>query len=202
MNDQPKKMLSYDEMITKLKDKGITFNIMSEREATDFLRDNNYFFKLISYRVNFKKDTLTDKYIDLDFAYLVDLAAIDAAIRRFLSPITLNVEHGCKVRILKKITENDEIDGYNIVNKLKLSDNSYSRKAYEKTIDFLKENQYETKLYNNYKNNIPIWVLIESMTFGALTQFWNFYRDEYAPGSSDVKTLSVHLQSAKKFVTP
>ena len=37
-----KKLLNYDELIQHMKNKGITFNVMSEDEAKEFLANHNY----------------------------------------------------------------------------------------------------------------------------------------------------------------
>ena len=47
-------------------DLGITFNIMSEEKAADFLAKHNYFFRLKQY-AEFSEKTKTGKYIDVDF---------------------------------------------------------------------------------------------------------------------------------------
>ncbi len=56
----------------------------------------NYYFKLASYRVNFPKN-YDKKYINLDFAYLTDLASIDMQLRDYLLDLSLDIEHGIKV---------------------------------------------------------------------------------------------------------
>lgn len=70
------KLLSTDEMITKMKNKGITFNHISEGDAEKYLKNNNNYFNFTSYRKNYTKDC-NEKYVDLDFSYLKDLSIID-----------------------------------------------------------------------------------------------------------------------------
>ena len=48
-----KPMLNTEQQIEHLKKKGITFNICSEEEAYKYLRYNNNYFKLSSYRKNY-----------------------------------------------------------------------------------------------------------------------------------------------------
>lgn len=59
----------------------ITFNNISKERALEYLKNNNNFFKLSSYRKNFPKRNGTDKYINLDFSHLADLAVIDTRLR-------------------------------------------------------------------------------------------------------------------------
>ena len=50
-----KALLSVDEQIQHMKNKGITFNEVSESDAKDFLQKNNYYMKLAAYRANYEK---------------------------------------------------------------------------------------------------------------------------------------------------
>ena len=50
-----KKLLSIDELIEHMKQKGITFKEVSESDAKEFLQKNNYYMKLASYRKNYPK---------------------------------------------------------------------------------------------------------------------------------------------------
>ena len=50
-----KPMLSTKELIEHMKEKGITFRETSEKEAMDFLENNNYYMKLAAYRANYEK---------------------------------------------------------------------------------------------------------------------------------------------------
>ena len=69
--------LTIDGQITDLVKKGVVFNIMNEDEAKKFLRYNNYYFKLKSYASNYPVNPKTGKYVNLEFAYLVELSKID-----------------------------------------------------------------------------------------------------------------------------
>ena len=109
-----KKSLSYNEQIEHMKNKGITFNIIAENEAKDFLINNNYFLKLYAYRKNYYK-TKDGKYINLDFAYLKELSTIDMHLRYLIVEMCLDIEHAIKVKLLNKVQQVSNEDGYNIV---------------------------------------------------------------------------------------
>lgn len=91
-----KPKLSYPEQVQHLEQKGVSFALMSKRQALIYLRDNNNFFKLSSYRKNFNKDATNREYVHLDFAYLVDLAIIDMYLRALMLKMSLNIEHFAK----------------------------------------------------------------------------------------------------------
>ena len=112
-----KKKLTIDEQIADLKGKGVIFNIMNEDEAKKFLRYNNYYFKLKSYASNYPVNPKNNKYVNLEFAYLVELSKIDMYFRKIILEMCLDVEHVLKTRMLYDISCNEKEDGYNIVQK-------------------------------------------------------------------------------------
>lgn len=112
-----KPILMIDEQISHLKDKGVRFEIMDEESAKEYLRTHNNYFKLTSYRKNYAKHPDGEnkgKYIELDFAYLVDISIIDMQLRYMIVPMALDIEHHTKLKLLKKVEEYGE-DGYQIV---------------------------------------------------------------------------------------
>ena len=92
-----------NELIQHMKNKGIKFNIINEKDAEDHLNSHNNYFKLTSYRKNYTKYTSGSnkgKYENLEFAYLVELARLDAEIRSLLLDISLDIEHFLKVELI------------------------------------------------------------------------------------------------------
>ena len=87
-------MLTTNQLIAHMKNKGITFNECTEKDAYHMLTQINYYFKLAFYRTNFVKDT-NHKYVNLDFTYLTDLASIDMQLRDYLMDLSLDIEHTC-----------------------------------------------------------------------------------------------------------
>lgn len=100
-----KKKLTIDEQIEDLKKKGVTFEIMSEEEAKKFLRYNNYYFKLKSYAKNYPINPKNGKYVNLEFAYLVELSKLDMYLRKIILGMCLDVEHILKTRMLYDLSE-------------------------------------------------------------------------------------------------
>lgn len=103
-------ILKTEQLIDKLKSKGITFKLYSEEDAIKFLNQHNYYVKLTAYKTNFSKHN--NKYVGLDFMALKDLSTIDMYLKQWILNASLSVEHSFKVNLLKDIQEKglDEFD--------------------------------------------------------------------------------------------
>ena len=187
-----KPMLCVDEMISYLKNKNIKFEYISESDALKYLKDNNNYYNLTSYKHNFEKymfdGKFIDKYIDLDFAYLKDLSIIDYRVRLVLFKMIINIEHYLKMKILNTIENIDEEDGYRIVNLYLDKDfnNDKFPKKLHNSIFKKVGSEYYQKIFSKYDidkdkklENIPIWEFLEIITFGELVNFYEFYTKEY-----------------------
>ncbi|EHS13325.1 Abi-like protein [Staphylococcus aureus subsp. aureus IS-3] len=189
-----KPMLNFDEQIAKLKQMNIFFNIIDTEKANEILRKNNYFFKLAYFRKNFEKKN--GGYF-IEFAYLSDLATIDMKLRYTMLHLTLDIEHSLKCLVLKLITENNQEDGYKIIDEFLCIDKSYSNSNFD-TNSRTPEEVMETKIknkneifkhmnkrgqlpekLNKYYQNPPAWVCIEFMQLGQFVSFLNFYYKKY-----------------------
>lgn len=175
-------MLSSQELIEKLENKGITFNLYSKNDATHFLSEHNYYTKLSAYRFNFIKHK--NKYVGLDFFHLKELSTIDMHLRFIIIKICLNIEHSLKVNLLKDI-ENKKIDDFEISKKYT---DKYNM-AIEQ-INRVKDKNYTSKLIEKYPNeNYPISVILEIISFGELVNFYKFYCQEYNYKSEHITLL-------------
>src|SRR5699024_6092128 len=92
-----KEKLTIEEQIDYLKLKGITFNQTSEDEAKKYLSGNSYYYKVTAYRKNFPKNR-ENKYQNVDFSTLKDLATIDMHLRYLLIKLSLDIEHAIKTK--------------------------------------------------------------------------------------------------------
>lgn len=159
-----------------MKDKGITFDIINENDAQTFLEDRNYYLKLASYRSNYKKDSNTGKYINLDFAYLRELSALDKRLRYVIIQMVLDIEHNLKVNLLNHIENNPEEDGYKIIQKFLAED---SKLKILSSIQRHKSSIYCKNLIEKYYPYFPVWVFVELISFGELTYLCEFYNKLY-----------------------
>ena len=174
-----KQILSIDQLIEHMKNKGINFNEVSEVDAKEFLQKNNYYMKLAAYRANYEK-CLTGKregkYKNLDFGYLKELSVIDMYLRYIIIDMCLDIEHSIKVKLINEITNNPSEDGYNIVRKFISKDDSF---RILKNIRSHKSGEYCKDLIEKYYPYFPAWVFVEIISFGDLVFFCSFYEEVY-----------------------
>lgn len=175
-------ILEPQQLIDKLKNKGVTFDLYSEEDAINFLNQHNYYVKLTAYKTNFSKHN--HKYVGLDFLALKDLSTIDMYLKQWILNASLSVEHCLKVNLLKDIQERD-IDEFDIVE-------NYLKK-YPKILDeieFRRETSYVKNLLKKYIHpNYPIWVYLEVIPFGEFVNFYKYYCKEYSCGEFSYELL-------------
>lgn len=180
-----KPKLSLDGQIEHLKEKGVLFNIMDEAEARDYLGQHNNYFKLTAYRKNYDKHPAgenKDKYINLEFAYLVDIAVIDMRLRYRIVHMALDLEHHTKLQLLRKMDEYNE-DGYQVVQDYIDSLDEKQRKIFDSEINRNKGNIYCGDIIAKYEVAFPIWAFIEIVPFGRLVAFYGFCADRFSDKS-------------------
>lgn len=175
-----KSILTTEELIKHMQEKGIKFNITSTEEAYSFLQNNNYYFKLAAYRSLYPKIQRKSgvmQYQNLEFAYLQELSTIDMHIRYKIMDMCLDIEHAIKVKLITSATNNQAEDGYEIVRRyLAKEDKSLN---VLKAVNRHKSGDYCRDLIAKYYPYFPIWVLVELITFGDLLHLCDFYEREY-----------------------
>ena len=187
-----KPKLKSEDLIAKMRDeKGILFNIMDETKAETYLLDRNNYLRTTAYRKNYMKyadGPKKGKYIGLEFAYLAELSTLDMYLREILFQMTVDVEHALKTALLKEVEKNDEEDGYHIVDLfLKENPRIKSSIAYKADSSFtsgLIGKYFDVKRSSDGSLHIkdfdcPIWVLVETLSFGDFIQMYNFYYNQY-----------------------
>ncbi|MBQ6024171.1 MAG: Abi family protein [Lachnospiraceae bacterium] len=176
-----KPILNIEEQIAYLKSKGVRFEIMNEEDAKEYLSFHNNYFKLTAYRKNYNKHPDGEKkgqYINMDFAYLVDIAVIDMHLRYEIVHMALNIEHFVKLQLLRKVVEFNE-DGYQIIQDYidQLSDTQ--RERFDGEIARNKGNIYCGDIIDKYEGKYPIWALIEIISFGRLVSLYGFCAERF-----------------------
>lgn len=188
-----KPMLTAEQLIDHLKNKGVLFSIISEDDAKRHLSQHNNYFKLSSYRKNYTKvdkGSRAGQYERLEFAYLIELARIDTEVRHLLLQMSLDIEHFLKVALIKAVEDRmasrgDE-DGYSIISGFLLADDitpvsqraeMVSRRAgsFSRKVSQNKKNPYCGGLIANYCDEMPIWAFVELISFGDLRDLIEYY---------------------------
>lgn len=156
-----------------MKNKGIKFNIEDENFAIDYLQNNTYYFKLKAYQKLYNTYNSGDnkgQYLNLEFAYLRDLATIDSLLRKKILSISIDVEHYLKVKLLKDFNKSDE-DGYDIIEAFKELDSEH----FEKEIKNKSYGRACKDLVEKYKNDFAIWNLVEIISFKDFQQLYALF---------------------------
>ena len=148
-----KPILTIEQQIEHLKQKGVAFELCSEEEAADYLRDKCNFFKLASYRKLFSKyegGPRDGRYVDLDFGQL-----------RLL------------VTLLREMEDRGE-DGYAIVADYMASLTTANREYRLRELKMSGRSPYSSSLYAKYSGDMPAWAFLELTSFGTLIDFVRF----------------------------
>ena len=174
-----KPLLTVEQQIAHMKSKGITFDLCSEEEAAAYLADRTYFFKLYAYRVLFERRVggLRDgQYVGLDFGYLKLLASLDRTLRYVLLPMTLDVEHFARTKLVREVAERPDEDGYSIVSDYFASLNHDDRRRRMGEINGFLKDAYSGDLVRKYflPDSMPLWVYLEMASFGSFVDLWLF----------------------------
>lgn len=171
-------------------DLGITFNIMDEQTAQEFLQKNNYFFRLKQYTEICTEKTKSGKYQYLDFGHLVELSTIDMFLRKLLLKMTIDLEHYLKVNLVNDCQTNPDDDGYGVV-KAFFEKEPYIQKTVEKGNNFSCYSGMDIDQCLAYP---AVWNVVELLGFHDFTYFYSFYY-EYFHLKSEFKN---HIDSIRR----
>ena len=197
------------DLVSMLRDeKGIQFKLIDEQAALDYLSNRNNYLRTASYRKNYDKHTTginAGKYIDLEFAYLIELSRIDMYLRDILLKMCIDIEHALKVKLISDIENNSFEDGYTVVDGFLAQNSDVLNSIAGKSESIFTGNLIE-KYFNlcyvfdqRRKVNTqvlsvdcPAWVLVEILAFNDFLHFLDFYCKIY-PGriTFDRKNLNV-----------
>ena len=186
-----KAILTPEELVNHMEDRGITFTLMTKSDAAKYLRANNNYFRLAAYRKNYDRrqgGKLDGKYVGLDFAMLVELSKLDMYLRDELLLLTLDIEHFAKVKLLSRI-ENQGEDGYSLVQDFvhqydhTRQDGSLSNQLADE-IQRGADGAYVSDLIDHYPlKRMPVWVLLELISFGRFIHLYRFCADRFSDRS-------------------
>lgn len=178
-NDKPR--LSLDEQIQHLKGKGILFNIIDEGSAKQYLKYNNNYYKLTSFRKNYDRHPGGEnkgKYIRLEFTYLVDMSIIDMRLRYRIVEMALDIEHHMKLQLLRKMMSVMRM--VIKLSKIILIHWTIGIIKFFSEINRNKRSIYCRDIIEKYEGNYPVWAFIEIVSFGELVGFYHYCAKRYS----------------------
>lgn len=178
-NDKPR--LSLDEQIQHLKGKGILFNIIDEGSAKQYLKYNNNYYKLTSFRKNYDRHPGGEnkgKYIRLEFTYLVDMSIIDMRLRYRIVEMALDIEHHMKLQLLRKMMSMMRM--VIKLSKIILIHWTIGIIKFFSEINRNKRSIYCRDIIEKYEGNYPVWAFIEIVSFGELVGFYHYCAKRYS----------------------
>ena len=152
---------------------GITFNLMDEEKAKEFLQKNNFFFRLKQYCSTCTERTKSGKYIGLDFGHLVELSTIDMFLRKILLKMTIDLEHYLKVKLVNDCQNNSADDGYEVVENFL----EHHQKVKDYISQFNRISGYGENPFEKYIAAPAVWNFVEMVGFADFISFYAFYYD-------------------------
>lgn len=189
-----RKKLTVNEQIEHMKSKGIQFNIISEKDAENYLNENTYYFKLKAYAKMFEKYKTgpnVGRYVNLEFAYLKELAILDMHLRHFILKTSVDVEHTIKVKFLTDFNKSTS-DGYEIIDKFFMYYPDVKNKILEKRKTSYCADLIDKLEYEGY----AIWNIIELLSFGDFINLYELFYREY-PEAKDGILYTYPMRSIK-----
>ncbi|MEG0873731.1 MAG: Abi family protein [Clostridiales bacterium] len=173
--------LTIPQQVALMKSEGIGFNIIGEKEAQEYITENTIYFNIKTFAKNYFKYTKTEKqgqYINLEFAYLKELAILDGIFRKMILDMCLDIEYSMKVQINRDFTANRAEDGYHVVQEF-FDCNKYVWRKLQKMAE--KRSPYTTLVYGKFIEEPAIWNLVEVLSFGEFVNFHTLYYRIYPP---------------------
>ena len=197
-----KPLLTVEQQIAHMKGKGITFELCSEEEAAEHLRTKCQFFRVYAYRKLFEKRVggpRDGQYVNLDFGHLKALSNLDRKLRDTLLSMALDIEHFAKVRLLAAAEDHGE-NGYAIMRAYQQSLPDDQRDYVNRELDRREGDPYAGDLVRKYRGDMPLWVFVEVVSFGAFQRLMRFCGVRW----EDEEILRLHylqkwVQSARNF---
>lgn len=192
-----KPLLSATKLVAHLKSEGIAFDLCSEADAATYLTNTNNYLRAASYRKLFPTQVEgchAGQYINLDFAYLIELSSTDRQLRDALLGIVIDVEHFAKVDLLRRLEAEGE-DGYAVVSGYLACHPRVLGGLRVRSEEGERHDIYSGNLIARYLNNMPAWVMLEVVDFGSFVDFWLFCAERW--GDDEMRQVHFVLKSTK-----
>ena len=173
-----KEFKTYNEQIELLKNKRL--NIGDERQAIEILKNISYFALINGYKRPFKGDNGNYRS-DACFDDIVKLYDFDEKLRFFLLRQLLAVETRIKSSISYNFTQNYKVpNAYFDVNNFDYHGKNIT--DINKLVSILQgihsdtSHPYIDHYQKKHNGNIPLWVIINAMTFGQVSKMYSLLK--------------------------
>lgn len=168
-----------NQTICYMKSLNIKFARFTETEAQDIIRYEFSRAKLLSYAPLFDRYRSTEKagqYVDLDFAYLYDLAHIDNQLMKLIVCMCLDIERTLKAILLSDFEQADASD--NLVKYFVAENAQFFTEVYN-----LQNISYAVKhtIADKQVEDLELDTFLEIIHYGTLERFVRFFYSQYAP---------------------
>ncbi len=174
MNIRIKKPTTFAEQVEHLKSKNLV--IENDEEAVRILERINY-YRLSGYMLTYKTDDVFNGRTSIRDIYA--LYNFDKKLRNLILPVLESIEIAFKTHIAYLIAHKYGSLGYE--NHENFQDREYHKQMLERIKEEIKRNKKEAFVSHHnqrYDGNFPIWVVIELMSFGQLSQMYRNLKDE------------------------
>lgn len=190
-----KPMLTPEEQVALLKAKGVAFERCDEESAIEALSGRDTFLHITAFRRMFQRHAEgrnAGKYVDLDFADLLDIDALDEEVRRSFLLASQDIERAAKARLMERISLAAGEDGYGLLAdfmdaQTKRYRNSIERNLEARAAKIGSGDEYTGSLISHYGDSIPVWVFLEVVPFGTKLAFYLFCADRWGDQSMKLK---------------
>lgn len=190
-----KPMLTPNEQVALLKEKGVAFGRCDEERAIEALSGRDTFLHITAFRRMFQRHSEgknAGKYVDLDFADLLDVDALDEEVRRCFLLASQDIERAAKTRLMKRISQTAGEDGYGILADFMNAQSKRYRSSIERNLEARAEkigggDEYTGSLISHYGESIPVWVFLEVVPFGTKLAFYLFCAERWDDRSMRLK---------------
>jgi abortive infection bacteriophage resistance protein len=175
-------MLTAAEQVGHLASEGVAFVRCPPDAAADYLAHKNTLFRMNAYLNVFPRHDagkMQGRFIDVDFADVIELAAIDQQLRNLFLPMTLQIEHFAKVTLLAEASKQGE-DGYAVMDSF----NRLTTPTYQKYLAHGLDDEaidesptwdiYPGNLAERYGSDIPLWAMLEVASLGDFLSLYLF----------------------------
>lgn len=171
-----KKPLSFEEQLNRLKSHGIIVN--DEKKAIEILKYINY-YRFTGYALQFRKNPQESDYMDgTTFESVYHLYIVDERLRDLFRMYIEKAEVYYRTQIAYGFSISKCVDSP--YDQHYCEDNFFNKQGYREVIDSFnrEKNYYKDSLIvkhhkNKYDSKMPLWVMVELMSFSNLSKLYS-----------------------------